>query len=118
MSKDARKPEIHSLTARSLSREFREHAQKNLVPRQMNRSHLAPPSATSSIDTVLSSSTEKCTVGGDTTPGYASDESSTSSAGTPVARVIGAKRRQARNLLQRASYWERRAEQGLLSDSS
>ncbi|XP_064475242.1 uncharacterized protein LOC135389152 isoform X3 [Ornithodoros turicata] len=109
---------IHSLTARSLSREFREHAQKNLVPRQMNRSHLAPPSATSSIDTVLSSSTEKCTVGGDTTPGYASDESSTSSAGTPVARVIGAKRRQARNLLQRASYWERRAEQGLLSDSS
>lgn len=61
---------------------------------------------------------------GDLTPGYASDESSTSSSlgGGGQRASSGGKRRPktsgARGILQRTSYWERRVEQGLLSDSS
>ncbi|EEC16714.1 titin, putative [Ixodes scapularis] len=132
---------VHSLTARSLPREFREHAQRNLVPRQMNRTVVAsPPSPTSAPNAAACEQLFQQTpqqhqqagtdaVGGDLTPGYASDESSTSSSlggGGVIATARspsgGGKRRSkagsARGILQRTSYWERRVEQGLLSDSS
>ncbi|KAL1431217.1 hypothetical protein MTO96_014597 [Rhipicephalus appendiculatus] len=94
-----RKSLVHSLTARSLPREFREHAQRNLVPP---------------------------TAAGDVTPGYASDESSTSSSlggGSGAPRHPSSSKRRprvaaSRGILQRSSYWDRRVEQGLLSDSS
>ncbi|CAN8005517.1 unnamed protein product [Ixodes hexagonus] len=137
---------VHSLTARSLPREFREHAQRNLVPRQMNRTVVAsPPSPTSPTNAAVPAPAceqlfqqapqqqqhEQAgvnTMGGDLTPGYASDESSTSSSlgggiiATARSPSGGGKRRSksgsARGILQRTSYWERRVEQGLLSDSS
>ncbi|KAM7286003.1 uncharacterized protein ISCGN_032888 [Ixodes scapularis] len=135
------RPQVHSLTARSLPREFREHAQRNLVPRQMNRTVVAsPPSPTSAPNAAACEQLFQQTpqqhqqagtdaVGGDLTPGYASDESSTSSSlggGGVIATARspsgGGKRRSkagsARGILQRTSYWERRVEQGLLSDSS
>ncbi|KAH7961171.1 hypothetical protein HPB52_004350 [Rhipicephalus sanguineus] len=70
--------------------------------------------------------TVKGTAAGDVTPGYASDESSTSSSmggGSGVPRHPSSSKRRprvaaARGILQRSSYWDRRVEQGLLSDSS
>ncbi|XP_077555827.1 uncharacterized protein LOC144170124 isoform X3 [Haemaphysalis longicornis] len=132
---------VHSLTARSLPREFREHAQRNLVPRQMNRTVIKSPSSppATACDQVFpaqslqatasnNSSDNNVAAAGDVTPGYASDESSTSSSlgGGGVSGAArqpsGGKRRPrvaaSRGILQRTSYWERRVEQGLLSDSS
>ncbi|XP_077515870.1 uncharacterized protein LOC144125925 isoform X4 [Amblyomma americanum] len=133
---------VHSLTARSLPREFREHAQRNLVPRQMNRTVVKSPASPPALTTVCDQAFQSQSLqtpppnngnnsnvaagGGDVTPGYASDESSTSSSlgggGGAQRQSSGGKRRPrvaaSRGILQRSSYWDRRVEQGLLSDSS
>lgn len=116
-------------------------AQRNLVPRQMNRTVIKSPSSppATACDQVFpaqslqatasnNSSDNNVAAAGDVTPGYASDESSTSSSlgGGGVSGAArqpsGGKRRPrvaaSRGILQRTSYWERRVEQGLLSDSS
>uniref|UniRef100_L7M1C2 Putative myosin viia and rab n=1 Tax=Rhipicephalus pulchellus TaxID=72859 RepID=L7M1C2_RHIPC len=139
-----RKSLVHSLTARSLPREFREHAQRNLVPRQMNRtvvtSPASPPASGNLSEQVFqpqplqvpaannssNNNNVSATAAGDVTPGYASDESSTSSSvggGSGVPRHPSSSKRRprvaaSRGILQRSSYWDRRVEQGLLSDSS
>ncbi|KAK8788766.1 hypothetical protein V5799_021459 [Amblyomma americanum] len=136
------RPQVHSLTARSLPREFREHAQRNLVPRQMNRTVVKSPASPPALTTVCDQAFQSQSLqtpppnngnnsnvaagGGDVTPGYASDESSTSSSvggsGGAQRQSSGGKRRPrvaaSRGILQRSSYWDRRVEQGLLSDSS
>ncbi|XP_075750141.1 uncharacterized protein LOC119186953 isoform X5 [Rhipicephalus microplus] len=135
---------VHSLTARSLPREFREHAQRNLVPRQMNRtvvtSPTSPPASGTLSEQVFQpqplqvpaannsnrNNSNNVSAAGDVTPGYASDESSTSSSlggGSGVPRHPSSSKRRprvaaSRGILQRSSYWDRRVEQGLLSDSS
>uniref|UniRef100_A0A131YMJ2 Myosin viia and rab n=1 Tax=Rhipicephalus appendiculatus TaxID=34631 RepID=A0A131YMJ2_RHIAP len=135
---------VHSLTARSLPREFREHAQRNLVPRQMNRtvvtSPASPPASGNLSEQVFqpqplqvpaannsnNNNNVSATAAGDVTPGYASDESSTSSSlggGSGAPRHPSSSKRRprvaaSRGILQRSSYWDRRVEQGLLSDSS
>ncbi|XP_075750158.1 uncharacterized protein LOC119186953 isoform X8 [Rhipicephalus microplus] len=139
-----RKSLVHSLTARSLPREFREHAQRNLVPRQMNRtvvtSPTSPPASGTLSEQVFQpqplqvpaannsnrNNSNNVSAAGDVTPGYASDESSTSSSlggGSGVPRHPSSSKRRprvaaSRGILQRSSYWDRRVEQGLLSDSS
>ncbi|XP_065297392.1 uncharacterized protein [Dermacentor albipictus] len=137
------RPQVHSLTARSLPREFREHAQRNLVPRRMNRavvtSPASPPASGTLCEQVFQpyplqtpaannskNNNVSATAAGDVTPGYASDESSTSSSlggGGGVPRQPSSSKRRprvaaSRGILQRTSYWDRRVEQGLLSDSS
>ncbi|XP_075750125.1 uncharacterized protein LOC119186953 isoform X2 [Rhipicephalus microplus] len=138
-----RKSLVHSLTARSLPREFREHAQRNLVPRQMNRTVVTSPTSPPASGTLSEQvfqpqplqvpaannsnrNNSNNVSAGDVTPGYASDESSTSSSlggGSGVPRHPSSSKRRprvaaSRGILQRSSYWDRRVEQGLLSDSS
>ncbi|XP_022245775.1 uncharacterized protein LOC106462420 isoform X2 [Limulus polyphemus] len=116
---------VHSLTARSMSKEFREKTFKHF-PRSLNRplsvsqnenhskedaqqdSRGSSPSMPPSPVPVIESSV-------DPTHGYTSDESTTSNNSLPRHRT---RRRPARSILQRASFWERRLEQGLMSDNS
>ncbi|XP_076313406.1 uncharacterized protein LOC143226386 isoform X3 [Tachypleus tridentatus] len=116
---------VHSLTARSMSKEFREKTFKHF-PRPLNRplsvsqnenpskeevqqdSRGSSPSMPPSPVPVIESSV-------DPTHGYTSDESTTSNNSLPRHRT---RRRPSRSILQRASFWERRLEQGLMSDNS
>lgn len=115
---------VHSLTARSLSREFRVMARQN-IPRPMNRTvSVRPPNSEDTLSerdciSPVSVPSPVCGSGVSANPdlahGYTSDESSTSTNSLPRPK---ARRHISRSILQRASYWERRAEQGLLSDAS
>ncbi|XP_054714691.1 uncharacterized protein LOC129224286 [Uloborus diversus] len=112
---------VHSLTARSLSREFRDLAKMNL-PKPMNRTVQVPSQAyeegVSERDSLCSPESAQDSFNAsqpDNAHGYTSDESNASSSSVPRAK---ARRHISRSILQRATYWERRAEQGLLSDAS
>ncbi|XP_042906389.1 uro-adherence factor A isoform X2 [Parasteatoda tepidariorum] len=104
---------VHSLTARSLSREFRDLAKLNF-PKPMNRT-IPVSSLDAERETLCSPESAQGSTQGDNGHGYTSDESNTSS--TSVNKIkVG--RHISRSILERATYWERRAEQGLLSDAS
>ncbi|GBL78044.1 Rab effector MyRIP [Araneus ventricosus] len=112
---------IHSLTARSLSREFRDLAKLNL-PKPMNRTIPVPAqngeegtSERESLCSPESVQSSYSTGQADNGHGYTSDESNTS---TNSATKGKSRRHISRSILERATYWERRAEQGLLSDAS
>lgn len=111
---------MHSLTARSLSREFRDLAKQNL-PKPMNRTIQVPSycedstSERESLCSPESAQSSFSTQQADNGHGYTSDESNTSTSSIPRTK---ARRHISRSILERATYWERRAEQGLLSDAS
>ncbi|GIY19484.1 rab effector MyRIP [Caerostris extrusa] len=112
---------IHSLTARSLSREFRDLAKLNL-PKPMNRTVQVPSqngeegtSERESLCSPESVQSSYSTGQADNGHGYTSDESNTS---TNSVTKNKSRRHISRSILERATYWERRAEQGLLSDAS
>ncbi|GFU12903.1 rab effector MyRIP [Nephila pilipes] len=112
---------IHSLTARSLSREFRDLAKLNL-PKPMNRTIPVPSqnseegaSERESLCSPESVQSSFSTGQPDNGHGYTSDESNTSTNSVTKAK---SRRHISRSILERATYWERRAEQGLLSDAS
>ncbi|GFY44696.1 rab effector MyRIP [Trichonephila inaurata madagascariensis] len=110
---------IHSLTARSLSREFRDLAKLNL-PKPMNRTIQVPSQNSEegereSLCSPESIQSSFSTGHPDNTHGYTSDESNTS---TNSVTKNKSRRHISRSILERATYWERRAEQGLLSDAS
>lgn len=111
---------MHSLTARSLSREFRDLAKQNL-PKPMNRTISVPSfcdDGTSERESLCSPESVQSSCSAhhiDNGHGYTSDESNTSNSSVPRSKQ---RRHISRAILERATYWERRAEQGLLSDAS
>ncbi|KAG8182517.1 hypothetical protein JTE90_002055 [Oedothorax gibbosus] len=106
---------VHSLTARSLSREFRDMVKSN-GPKQMNRTIQVPSEETTNEhDSLRSPESNLSTSQGELAHGYTSDESNTSANSTTKAK---SRRHISRSILERAKYWEKRAEQGLLSDAS
>lgn len=131
--------QVHSITGRSLKKEFREQT-RHALPRHsdpLNRlasvslfdmtTTSATCTATAAATSPRSSSPGSATVTTcsptNTNNGYASDESGSQSSGAPQPRIkmAAGHRRPAtttRSLTKRASFWQKRVEQGLLSDSS
>ncbi|XP_067119677.1 uncharacterized protein [Centruroides vittatus] len=113
---------IHSLTARNLSREVRKQAQNVFLHSQSvdqnvlyNTDVAHPSDCTLPTNESINLSKKNMEVSGEAFHGYTSDESTTSNHSSSVSK---AKRKTSKSILQRANYWEKRAEQSLLSDSS
>ncbi|XP_023228811.1 uncharacterized protein LOC111629164 [Centruroides sculpturatus] len=113
---------IHSLTARNLSREVRKQAQNVFLHSQSvdqnvlyNTDVAHPSDCTLPTNESINLSKKNMEVSGEAFHGYTSDESTTSNHSSSVSK---AKRKTSKSILQRATYWEKRAEQSLLSDSS
>jgi len=121
--------QVHSLTARSMKKEFRDQTQKNM-PRPLNRLGSVSLFDIDQItdDSQRSSSpgtgTGTATTCSPTNNGYASDESNNSSSGPVINKgnrtvvQIKGPRKGSRAIMKRASFWQKRCENGLLSDSS
>lgn len=111
---------IHSLTARNFTREARKQAQ-NVFPQSVDQNIYYKSDLGSSSDHInlsnesINMPKKIMETSGEAFHGYTSDESTTSNHSSSASKN---KRKTSKSILQRANYWEKRAEQSLLSDSS
>ncbi|XP_054168123.1 homeobox protein 2-like isoform X2 [Oppia nitens] len=127
---------VHSLTARSMTREFRQRSQLNVPRSQLNRMDINSHN-NRNVNFVESESSSPSTPCSPTNDGYTSDDSSIiSSNGNLSSNVVNDTtgngiachknnlihanndRKYSPSILKRATYWQKRCENGLLSDYS